>query len=129
MEANKKRIMIIDDDLDNLQLTKDIMQFSGYETYDFLNPVLALDTFKQNPNLYDLVLMDVKMKELDGREAYKEIKQINPHSKVYVFTDMEIDSDEFRKICPSFKEQQLIKKPARVDSLLKVVNEAIAINN
>jgi CheY-like chemotaxis protein len=73
--------------------------------------------------------MDVKMKELDGREAYKEIKQINPQSKVYVFTGMEIDADEFRKICPSFKEQQLIKKPARVDSLLKVVNEAIAINN
>jgi CheY-like chemotaxis protein len=47
METDKKRIMIIDDDLDNLQLTKDIMQFNGYETYDFLNPVLALDTFKQ----------------------------------------------------------------------------------
>ncbi len=61
--------MIIDDDLDNLQLTKDILQFSGYEIYDFINPRLALDTFKQNPNLYDLVLMDVRMKELDGREA------------------------------------------------------------
>ncbi len=69
MEKNKRRIMIIDDDLDNLQLTKDILQFSGYEIYDFINPRLALDTFKQNPNLYDLVLMDVRMKELDGREA------------------------------------------------------------
>ena len=127
MEKNKRRIMIIDDDLDNLQLTKDILQFSGYETYDFINPRLALDTFKQNPYLYDLVLMDVRMKELDGREAYREMKQINPNSKVYVFTGLELDSNEFRKICPSFREQQIIRKPARVDSLVKAVSEAIAM--
>lgn len=90
--------MIIDDDLDNLHLTKDILQFSGYEIYDFINPRLALDTFKQNPNLYDLVLMDVRMKVLDGREAYREMKQINPNSKVYVFTGLELDSNKFRKI-------------------------------
>ncbi len=118
--------MIIDDDLDNLQLTKDILQFNGYETYDFLNPVLALETFKQNPNLYDLILMDIRMKELDGREAYREMKQINPHSKICVFTGMEVDSNEFRKICPSFEEQQLLRKPARVDSLVKAVGDAIA---
>ena len=36
------RILILDDDLDNLQLTKDMLQFGGFETYDFLNPQLAL---------------------------------------------------------------------------------------
>ena len=91
MEKENRRILILDDDLDNLQLTKDILQFGGFETYDFLSPQLALDVFKQNPQLYDLILVDVKMEEMDGRLVYKEIKQINPKAKVLVFTGLELD--------------------------------------
>ncbi len=40
-EKEKKRILIIDDDLDNLQLSKDVLQFNGFETYDFIDPRLA----------------------------------------------------------------------------------------
>ncbi|HEX9320473.1 MAG TPA: hypothetical protein VF884_16190 [Nitrososphaeraceae archaeon] len=57
------------------------------------------------------------------------MKQINPYSKIWVFTGMNVDSNEFRKICLSFEEQQLIRKPARVNSLVKVVSDAIATNN
>ena len=125
MQKNKRKVMIVDDDPDLLRLTKDILEFNGYETYQFLNPLLALETFRQNPNLYDLILLDVRMKELDGRQAYKEMKQINPNCKVYIFTALDIDSNEFLKICPSFKEQQLIRKPARAESFAKIVSDAI----
>jgi CheY-like chemotaxis protein len=69
---------------------------------------IMLDTFKQNPHLYDLVLMDIKMQEMDGHSLYKEIKQANPNAKVLVFTGMTIDVDAFKKICPSFDEKQVI---------------------
>ena len=59
-----------------------MLQFSGFETYDFLDPQLALDVFKQNPQLYDLILIDVKMEEMDGRFVYNEIKQIHPKANV-----------------------------------------------
>ena len=125
MEKEKRRILIIDDDLDNLQLSKDVLQFNGFETYDFINPRLALDTFKQSPQSYDLVLMDIKMQEMDGYFLYKEIKQTNPDAKVLVFTGMILDVNEFKKICPSFEEKQLIQKPVRISSLVKTVNEAM----
>jgi len=72
-----------------------VLQFNGFETYDFIDPRLALDTFKQSPQSYDLVLMDIKMQEMDG------------------------------KICPSFEEKQLIQKPVRMSSLVNTVNEAM----
>jgi CheY-like chemotaxis protein len=125
MEKEKRRILIIDDDLDNLQLSKDVLQFNGFETYDFIDPRLALDTFKQSPQSYDLVLMDIKMQEMDGYFLYKEIKQTNPDAKVLVFTGMILDVNEFKKICPSFEEKQLIQKPVRMSSLVKTVNEAM----
>jgi CheY-like chemotaxis protein len=125
MEKEKRRVLIIDDDLDNLQLSKDVLQFNGFETYDFISPLLALDTFKQSPQSYDLVLMDIKMQEMDGYFLYKEIKQTNPDAKVLVFTGMILDVNEFKKICPSFEEKQLIQKPVRMSSLVKTVNEAM----
>jgi CheY-like chemotaxis protein len=125
MEKEKRRVLIIDDDLDNLQLSKDVLQFNGFETYDFISPLLALDTFKQSPQSYDLVLMDIKMQEMDGYFLYKEIKQTNPDAKVLVFTGMILDVNEFKKICPPFEEKQLIQKPVRMSSLVKTVNEAM----
>jgi CheY-like chemotaxis protein len=125
MEKVNRRILIIDDDLDNLQLVKDILQFSGFETYDFLSPRMALDVFKQNPQLYDLILVDVKMDEMDGRLAYKEMKQINPNANILVFTGLELDVDDFRNICPSFTEKQVIHKPVRMSSLVNAINGAL----
>ena len=125
MEKENRRILILDDDLDNLQLTKDMLQFSGFETYDFLNPQLALDVFKQNPQLFDLIIIDVKMEDMDGRLVYKEIKQINPKAKVLIFTGLQLDAGEFRKICPSFNEKQVLLKPLRMNSLLETIHEAL----
>ena len=58
-------------------------------------------------------------------KKWKEIKQTNPDAKVLVFTGMIIDIIEFKKICPSFEEKQLIQKPVRMNSLIKKINEAM----
>jgi CheY-like chemotaxis protein len=113
--------LILDDDFDNLQLTKDMLQFSGFETYDFQSPQLALEVFKQKPESYNLILIEIRMKEMDGRLVYKEIKQINPNAKVLIFTGLRLDVDEFRSICPSFDEKQVIYKPVFMSSLIKTV--------
>ena len=125
MEKVNRRILIIDDDLDNLQLTKDMLQFGGFETYDFLDPQLALDEFKQNPQLFDLIIIDVKMEEMDGRLVYKEIKQIYPKAKVLIFTGLQLDVNEFRNICPSFSEKQVLLKPLWMNALLETIHEAL----
>jgi DNA-binding NtrC family response regulator len=124
VKNQKHRILIIDDDYDNRQLTKDILQYGGFDTYDFPSPQLALDAFKQNPNFYDLVVVDTWLDELDGRQVYSDIKKLNPNSKVFIFTGMEIESNSFKEICPSFNEQQVIKKPVRINTLINTITNA-----
>jgi hypothetical protein len=36
-----------------------------------------------------------------------------------------LDANEFRKICPSFNERQVIQKPALMSSILKTVIQAL----
>jgi CheY-like chemotaxis protein len=124
VEKQKHRILIIDDDYDNLQLTKDILEYGGFEPFDFLSPQLALGAFKQNPNFYDLIVMDIGTKELDGREVYSEIKKLNSTAKIFIFTGMEIKCNEFKKICPSFNEEMVIKKPVKMESLINTITDA-----
>jgi two-component system, OmpR family, response regulator len=124
MEQQKHRILIIDDDYDNRQLTIDVLQYGGFDTYDFASPQLALDAFRQNPNFYDFVVIDIWLDELDGIQVYSEIKKLSPTSKVFIFTGMEIKSNEFKKICPSFDERQVIKKPIKVNTLINTITNA-----
>lgn len=117
--------MIIDDDIDNLQLVKDTLQYGGFETYDFNNPKLALEVFKEDPDLYDLILTDVRLKEMDGRLLYKEIKRLRPYANILVFTAFELDLDDFKKICHSFSEEHVIHKPVTMESLVGKVRHTI----
>jgi DNA-binding NtrC family response regulator len=91
MQKETRRVLIIDDDFDNLQLTKDVLQFNGFETFDFISPRLALDVFRQKPQSYNIIIIDIKMEEMDGRLVFKEIKQINPNAKILIFSGLELD--------------------------------------
>jgi hypothetical protein len=64
------------------------------------------------------------MEEMDGRLVFKEMKQINPNAKIFIFSGLELDVNEFRNICPSFNEKQVIRKPVNMSSLVRTINQA-----
>ncbi len=70
----KKRIAIVDDEKDILDILK---QFLGRsEKFDieiFNNPLNALETVKNGT--FDLVLLDIMMPQMDGVEFLKQIKE------------------------------------------------------
>jgi DNA-binding response OmpR family regulator len=48
--------------------------------YSFDDPALALNNFKTG--LYDLVLLDIKMPEMDGFKLYEEMKMVSIHLQI-----------------------------------------------
>ena len=79
---DQKKILVVDDDLDLTMLCKMILEDEGFKVDAFTDPLLALFHFK--PNLYDLLIFDIKMPELDGFELYKKVKEFDKNSS-YVF--------------------------------------------
>jgi two-component SAPR family response regulator len=51
------------------------------------NPLVALSNFKAD--FYDLVILDIKMQDMNGFELYKEMRKIDPHVKALFFTASE----------------------------------------
>ncbi len=125
-----KRILIIDDDADitltfktgiennnNTTLTKRI------EVHTSNNPVVALSEFK--PNLYDLLLIDINMPNIDGFQLSEIILDIDINVKICYMSSGEINRDAFREIHPSISLGCFIRKPVTIDHLIDRIMEEL----
>jgi two-component SAPR family response regulator len=121
----KKRILIVDDEPDISSLFKMILEEnSEFMVHSFTDPLLALKNFK--PDLYDLVLVDIKMPEMDGLDFYREMRKIDKKVKLCFITASEKYYEPFRKeIDDIIGENCFIQKPIANEDLLKVVTTMI----
>jgi DNA-binding response OmpR family regulator len=72
---NNKKIMIIDDDKDITDLFSIFLEFNGYIINAYTNPLEAFNNFRKNS--HDLIILDLKMPNMDGITLYHKIKEID----------------------------------------------------
>ncbi len=76
--------MVIDDENIVGKMIKATFEQDGYIVESFLNPVPALERMKEEK--FDLVITDLKMKDMDGMEVLQKIKSETPEIKVIMIT-------------------------------------------
>jgi len=81
---DKATILIVDDEDDFCQTVSDILTHSGYHTIVKQNPVEALELM--HVQTIDLVLLDILMPQMDGRQVLTEIVQNWPEIPVIMIT-------------------------------------------
>ena len=69
---SKGHVLVVEDNLDNYELVRNILEFAGYDTFLAVNGQDGVNAAsKQKP---DLILMDMSLPEMDGWEATKLIR-------------------------------------------------------
>lgn len=83
----EKGVLIVDDASFMRMMIKDILTKNGYEVVgEAENGVAAVEKYKElSP---ELVIMDITMPEMDGIQAVKEIRNINPNAKIIMCSAM-----------------------------------------
>jgi two-component system, OmpR family, response regulator ChvI len=115
-----KRILIVDDEPDITSVFKMILEMNGFEVDAYNNPLLALSNFKQNS--YGLVLLDIRMPDINGFDLYKKIRMIDDKVSVCFMTAFEDYHEEFKKEFPMLDEVKcFIRKPKAIEDLVKHV--------
>lgn len=71
--SEKKRILIVDDEEDIVDLVKLVLEKEGFELYSAFSGKECLDFLKENE--VDLILLDIMMPEMDGWEVYRTIRK------------------------------------------------------
>jgi two-component system cell cycle response regulator DivK len=91
-----KRILVVEDQEDNMQILRDVLASADYQISEAQNGEEALaEVAKQRP---DLILMDIQLPVMDGYEATRRIKAdaVTRSIPVIAITSYALGSDEER---------------------------------
>jgi two-component system, OmpR family, response regulator ChvI len=119
------KILLIDDELDDLFVLEKLLVHGGFEVKSFSSPREALRHYANgDPSSYDLVISDIRMPEMNGFQMYHKLKAINDDVNVLFATCLEI-AEEIFTLIPDLQPHQLIQKPVEKEKFIEMVKKNI----
>jgi PAS domain S-box-containing protein len=119
-----ERILFVDDEAMLAELGKELLESLGYSVTVPLNSREALDLFQSNPQAFDLVVTDMTMPGLTGKELAKELMSIRPDIPIILCTGFSELINEDQALQAGIKGY--IMKPYAAKSLNKAIRRALA---
>jgi len=110
-----KKILVADDEMSIRLLYSEELKEEGYEVYMASNGREALEMVEKIP--LDLVILDIKMPEMDGIEALRQIKQKRPDLPVILSTAY----GEYRQDFATWASDDYLVKSSDLEDLKAVV--------
>ncbi len=120
-EAGPSRILVVDDDPDSSHLVLKQLEPEGYALDTAAGGREAMDMILERP--YDLVLLDIRLPEVDGLDVLKQVKEIHPGIAVVMMTGFgseEIAAEALRRGADDY-----IIKPLEAESVVSAVRAAL----
>jgi CheY-like chemotaxis protein len=118
-----KSILIVEDNLGNLELLKDIFEPRGYNTIGVVNGQDALNIISDNPP--DLVIMDIQLPGMDGYTVTKKIKQNPKTNKIPVIAITAYALREDREKALNAGCDEYMSKPIDTREIVTMVEKFI----
>ena len=120
-----KKILFVDDEPDIIYSIKRVLEANGFVVDSYTDPILALSNFK--PELYDLLILDIKMPKISGLDLCQKMKEIDSNVKICFLTASELFYEEYRRLdaYPSLDKAYFIQKPFRSEDLIHKLNEIL----
>ena len=85
-DGGEETLLVVDDDLSTRRVLLDTLSSLKYQVIPAADGQEALDIYEQRSEEIDLILSDIVMPEMDGRELYRKLKEKNPEVKIILMT-------------------------------------------
>ncbi len=115
------RILVVDDEQDNADLFKAVLEKEGYEVVALTDPLRALPTLRETD--FHLVLLDMMMPKISGTEVLEQIRAFDDDIAVIVATGF----PTVETAVASLKAQasDYVRKPIEPPALLEAVKRTL----
>ncbi len=114
-----KKVLIVDDEPDTLELVRLIIESKGFKTLPASSGKEALNQLASKP---DLVLLDIMMPDMDGWDVFRKIKEIDPKIPIVILTAKAQNIDKFLGL-HVLKADDYITKPFEKNELIDKVRK------
>ncbi len=120
-----RKILVVDDEIDVCDFVKTFFEERGFRVFTALNGAEAVSIVQRDKP--DVILLDIKMKGMDGLATLHQIKEVDRDSKVIMVTALE-DQDKMEEAykCGAI---DYITKPLVLDYLESAVLKALGLSN
>jgi DNA-binding response OmpR family regulator len=115
------KLLVVDDEHDICDFVKNFFQERGYKVSTALNGEEALAITKADRP--DIILLDIKMKGMDGIATLKHLKEIDRSLKIIMVSALE-DQDKMNEAC-RLGACEYITKPLVLDHLEEAVEKRL----
>jgi len=122
--SGKERILLVDDEEKILDIGKQLLGVLGYEVVPAENGKKAIELFREDKNAFNLIILDMVMPDMGGRETFAALREISPDIKVLLASGYSIDgeaSEIMAQGCNGF-----IQKPFSMKKLSSKIREVLA---
>jgi DNA-binding response OmpR family regulator len=131
MKSDKKanKILLVDDEPDITMSFEATLQNAGYTVNAYQDPLIALSEFK--PGYYDLVILDIKMPEMNGFKLYTEMQKVDNQAKFCFITAGEMFYDKVREEEEQYCKldaERFLQKPISNVELVKRIEKIMMLN-
>jgi signal transduction histidine kinase len=121
--AGSEKIMLVDDEEDILNPTKAILGNMGYKVEGFIDAVSALETFKKDPDGFDLVITDMTMPKMKGNILSEKILTIRKDIPVILCTGYHESFTENDALETGIR--RFVQKPVAGKKLASIIREEL----
>ncbi len=118
-QPDECRILIADDEDDVRRVARAILAEQGFEIVEACDGREAIETVARLGNSISVVILDLVMPNKSGREAFEEIRNLQPDMPVILSTGYAFDG-------MPVEESHLLAKPYRPEQLLQAVRGALS---
>jgi DNA-binding response OmpR family regulator len=128
LDDERVRILIIDDEPDVILTLRTALEQNGFRTDSCDDSALAYKNFRDGK--YDLVLLDIKMPNVDGFQLYQKIKRTDDKVKICFLTASEFYHEEIRKEegFDGFNKELFLRKPIEIANLVDAIKTLLNSN-
>ena len=120
-----KRILLVDDESDVCLALEKVLDENGFTVDSYEDPLLALEKFRAN--LYDLVILDIKMPEMNGFALYREIKKLDKKVKACFLTAGQMYYGVYSDIFSSLPANCFVRKPIDNKGLVELITQIMGV--
>jgi PAS domain S-box-containing protein len=122
LPRGKESVLVVDDELDVREVIGGMLNDLGYKVTKVESGKKALDLYKKKKR-FDVVVLDMNMPVMGGKETFAKLKAIDPHTRVIISTGY---SNRTLELSPLRDEANaILQKPYQMEELSRTMRSVL----
>ena len=117
-------ILLVDDEEPVRETTEAMLEVSGYLVETASNGIEALEIYNLKRESIDVVLLDMSMPKMSGKETLIKLLEINPSIKVIISSGYDIEG--LVKELIDMGAKAALQKPFRMQDLIELISNVLS---